>query len=119
MKNNRKLCELPLLSFFALPLLLTGCFGILDGVKPVNDFEVNRYLGTWHEIARLDHSFERGLSNVTAQYSMREDGCFREHPKSAKRSWASLSSRLNRWESTGSFLPQQHFMIFRRPEQQQ
>jgi apolipoprotein D and lipocalin family protein len=45
-----------------------------DGVKPVTDFELDRYLGTWYEIARLDHSFERGLSNVTAQYSVREDG---------------------------------------------
>ena len=33
-----------------------------------------RYLGTWYEIARLDHSFERGLDKVTAQYSLRGDG---------------------------------------------
>jgi apolipoprotein D and lipocalin family protein len=31
-------------------------------------------LGTWYEIARLDHSFERGLERVTAQYSLRDDG---------------------------------------------
>jgi len=53
---------------------LGGCLGIPDGVKPVQDFEIERYLGTWYEIARLDHSFERGLSNVTAQYSLRDDG---------------------------------------------
>jgi apolipoprotein D and lipocalin family protein len=40
----------------------------------VQDFELARYLGTWYEIARLDHSFERGLDNVTAQYSLRKDG---------------------------------------------
>jgi apolipoprotein D and lipocalin family protein len=40
----------------------------------VQDFELARYLGTWYEIARLDHSFERGLDKVTAQYSLREDG---------------------------------------------
>ena len=45
-----------------------------DGVTPVDGFELDRYLGKWHEIARLDHSFERGLSRVTAQYSVREDG---------------------------------------------
>jgi apolipoprotein D and lipocalin family protein len=45
-----------------------------DGVQPVQDFELERYLGTWYEIARLDHSFERGLSRVTADYSMRDDG---------------------------------------------
>ncbi len=40
----------------------------------MRDFELSRYLGTWYEIARLDHRFERGLSSVTASYSMREDG---------------------------------------------
>ena len=53
---------------------LVGCLGIPDGVEPVQEFEIDRYLGTWYEIARLDHSFERGLSNVTAEYSMRENG---------------------------------------------
>jgi len=45
-----------------------------DGVQVVTDFELDRYLGTWYEVARLDHSFERGLSNVTATYSLRDDG---------------------------------------------
>lgn len=45
-----------------------------SGVKPVDNFEVNRYLGTWYEIARLDHRFERGLDHVTAHYSLRDDG---------------------------------------------
>jgi apolipoprotein D and lipocalin family protein len=40
----------------------------------IKNFELNRYLGTWYEIARFDHSFERGLSNVTANYSLRPDG---------------------------------------------
>jgi apolipoprotein D and lipocalin family protein len=56
------------------PMVLLGCVGTPDGVRPVQGFELDRYLGTWHEIARLDHSFERGLSNVTANYSLREDG---------------------------------------------
>src|SRR5210317_2502857 len=54
--------------------LLAGCTGIPDGIEPVDNFELEPYLGTWYEIARLDHSFERGLTNVTANYSMREDG---------------------------------------------
>mgnify|MGYP000060699184 CR=1 FL=1 len=57
--------------FFAL---LSGCTQAPKNVQPVQNFELERYLGTWHEIARLDHSFERGLENVTAVYSMREDG---------------------------------------------
>lgn len=55
-------------------LCLAGCTGVPDGVEPVRDFELPRYLGTWYEIARLDHRFERGLSRVTATYSSREDG---------------------------------------------
>ena len=54
--------------------LLQGCTGTPEGVEVVTDFELERYLGTWYEIARLDHSFERGLTNVTANYSMRDDG---------------------------------------------
>ena len=55
-------------------LSISGCVSVPEGVKPVSDFELNRYLGTWYEIARLDHSFERGLSQVTATYSVRDDG---------------------------------------------
>ncbi len=55
-------------------LLLCGCVGIPDGITPVNEFNLEKYLGTWYEIARLDHSFERGLEKVTANYTMREDG---------------------------------------------
>lgn len=54
--------------------ILTACTGIPDGIEPVRNFELNRYLGKWYEIARLDHSFERGLDRVTATYSIREDG---------------------------------------------
>lgn len=55
-------------------LMLGGCLGYPTTVTPVNDFELQRYLGKWYEIARLDHSFERGMDRVTAEYSMREDG---------------------------------------------
>jgi apolipoprotein D and lipocalin family protein len=58
----------------ALILLLTGCVGIPENVKPVENFKLENYLGKWYEIARLDHSFERGLSLVTADYSLRDDG---------------------------------------------
>jgi apolipoprotein D and lipocalin family protein len=62
--------------YFVISLffLLSGCMGKPDTVEPVTGFELQRYLGTWHEIARLDHSFERGLSQVTAHYSLRADG---------------------------------------------
>jgi apolipoprotein D and lipocalin family protein len=54
--------------------LLAGCAQIPDGVEAVGGFDTGRYLGKWYEIARLDHRFERGLSNVTATYREREDG---------------------------------------------
>lgn len=57
-----------------LALFLTGCVGIPEDVKPVDNFKVEKYLGKWYEVARLDHSFERGLTHVTADYSLRDDG---------------------------------------------
>jgi len=58
----------------ALLLCLAGCTGLPENVVPVSDFKLEKYLGTWYEIARLDHSFERGLTRVTADYSLRDDG---------------------------------------------
>lgn len=61
--------------FGLLLLSLVGCaVAPPGGVTPVSDFELNRYLGKWYEIARLDHPFERGLSNISATYSVRDDG---------------------------------------------
>lgn len=57
-----------------LVLFLTGCIGIPESVTPVDHFNLERYLGKWYEIARLDHRFERGLSRITAEYSLRDDG---------------------------------------------
>ena len=62
-------------SFLAcITVLLSGCTGVPEGVEPVRGFELQRYLGTWYEIARLDHRFERGLERITATYELREDG---------------------------------------------
>ncbi|MDT8406697.1 MAG: lipocalin family protein [Methylococcales bacterium] len=66
----------PLLT--ALLISLTGCATHLPhGVQPVTGFDVARYLGRWHEIARLEHRFERGLTQVTADYQRRDDGGIR------------------------------------------
>lgn len=59
---------------FILLTSLPGCTGKPDNVTPVSPFVLERYLGQWYEIARLDHRFERGLTDVTANYSLREDG---------------------------------------------
>lgn len=55
-------------------LILSGCLGMPKNIQPVTGFELDRYLGKWYEIARLDHSFERGLSKVTAEYTLKSDG---------------------------------------------
>jgi apolipoprotein D and lipocalin family protein len=57
-----------------LAVLIAGCVTRPDNVTPVANFDSARYLGTWYEIARLDHAFERGLSQVSASYSLRADG---------------------------------------------
>jgi len=61
-------------SLFALTLLLSACMGVPEHVKVIESVDASQYLGTWYEIARLDHSFERGLEKVTATYSLRDDG---------------------------------------------
>jgi apolipoprotein D and lipocalin family protein len=63
--------------FLFFIMILTGCVSLPKGVTPVENFQLERYLGRWYEIARLDHSFERGLSSVTAEYSLRPDGSVR------------------------------------------
>ena len=60
--------------FILCSLLLTSCLSVPEGVVPVNNFEIDRYLGRWYEVARLDHSFERDLQAVTAEYVTRDDG---------------------------------------------
>ena len=75
-----------------LVMLLMGCVGIPENVKPVDNFKLEKYLGKWYEIARLDHSFERGLSRVTADYSLRDDGGLRVLNRG-------YSAKENKWET--------------------
>jgi apolipoprotein D and lipocalin family protein len=59
---------------FLVATAVTGCTGIPKGLEPVSGFDGDRYMGKWYEIARLDHSFERNLSNVSAVYTVKEKG---------------------------------------------
>lgn len=73
--KNRALSVISLVTFIALiSFFLNACTGTPDKVTAVKGFNVDRYLGTWYEIARLDHSFEKGLSQVSADYSLQTDG---------------------------------------------
>jgi apolipoprotein D and lipocalin family protein len=55
-------------------LIFISCAKIPENVKAVSDFKLDKYLGKWYEIARLDHSFERGLTRVTAEYTLQNNG---------------------------------------------
>lgn len=84
------------LHFVLLFLCLVGCVSIPEGILPVKGFELERYLGTWYEIARLDHPFERGLQQVTAEYSLRGDGGVRVINRgfsSAQTSWKRVEGK--------------------------
>ncbi len=61
--------------FLIFSCLLSACTGEMPShIKTVDGVNAQQYLGTWYEIARLDHRFERDLEQVTATYSLREDG---------------------------------------------
>ena len=71
---NRKYILLAGLFFsLSLTVLLSSCKTIPKGVTAVKPFDKSKYLGKWYEIARFDFRFERGLNNVTATYTLRED----------------------------------------------
>ena len=59
----------------AAAVALAGC---VSGPKvdntPVSALDLNRYLGEWYEIARFDHSFERGVEQAKADYTQNADG---------------------------------------------
>ena len=57
----------------SIAAVLTGCETTSD-IASVRDFEPERYMGTWYEIARLPQYFERDLDEVKAQYSLKDDG---------------------------------------------
>ena len=65
---------------YLIQIALLGLFPVLASAQkpydnsPITQFDLSKYLGTWYEIARFDHSFERGMDNVTAEYFLRDDG---------------------------------------------
>ena len=62
---------LGIIALCALPLM--SCESSVD-TSTVDRFDLNRYLGIWYEVARYDHSFERGMDNTIAQYILQDDG---------------------------------------------
>jgi apolipoprotein D and lipocalin family protein len=67
-----------------------------EGITAVTPFDVQRYQGKWFEIARMDHSFERGLSQVSATYQVQADGSVQVLNKgfnAAKNEWKEAVGR--------------------------
>lgn len=62
-----------LLSFVLLNSIMS-CSSMPEKAQPVRPFDLNRYLGTWYEIARFDYRFEKDLDNAMAQYNLNADG---------------------------------------------
>ena len=69
----RNLCLLLTFSFLFVLSCTDTNSQMLDKTT-VKELDLNRYLGTWYEIARFPHSFEKNLVGVTATYSLRDDG---------------------------------------------
>ena len=84
-----------------LLLLLTACTDIPEGLQPVRGFVLERYLGTWYEAARLDHRFERGLSDVSAEYARNADGSVRVINRGYDAEGARWKEAVGRAEFTG------------------
>ena len=58
-----------------LPLFFFGCSTTqYEPLKTVEKVDINSYLGTWYEIARYEHFFEKGCSDARATYSLKDDG---------------------------------------------
>ncbi len=71
MKNRNLLCSLIML---VIILGFNSCATIPKNATAVEQFEKEKYLGKWYEIARFDFKFERNLNNTTAEYSLNENG---------------------------------------------
>ena len=83
-------------SIFVLSSCLTSKRMSTAAIPVVKGFQLERYLGTWYEIARLPNSFEKNLDNVTATYTLRDDGEIKILNKglnSKKNSWKDATGR--------------------------
>lgn len=72
----------PWLRWLGLGVLVVGAVGVAGcatskrdpAIQPVQNFVAEKYMGQWHEIARIDHRFQRGLIKSSAHYSLNSDG---------------------------------------------
>jgi apolipoprotein D and lipocalin family protein len=109
-----------ILCFPIILVLLFGCSVSkemsTEFIPVVKSFDIQRYLGTWYEVARLPHSFENGLEKVTATYSIRDDGKIAVLNKgfnTAKGEWKDALGKARMKEhGAGALLEVSFFWIF-------
>lgn len=85
-----------LIAFGVLTPLLFSCSYIPKNATPVKNFDSQKYLGKWYEIARIDFKFEKNLNNVTAEYSMNKNGSIKVYNKGydyTKNTWKSSTGK--------------------------
>ncbi|MEI8186528.1 MAG: lipocalin family protein [Chlorobiaceae bacterium] len=90
--------------FLPAVILLAGCMGIPRGVTVVDNFTLDRFLGTWYEVARIDNSFEKDLELVSASYTSADDGSVKVLNKGYDRK----KGRLQTIEGRGVFVGDNH-----------
>jgi apolipoprotein D and lipocalin family protein len=108
------------LSFPLILVLLYGCSVpkemSTESIPAVKSFDLQRFLGTWYEVARFPHSFENGLDKVTATYTLRDDGkidVLNKGFNTAKGEWKEAKGKARIKDSyTGAFLEVSFFWIF-------
>ena len=81
-------------------LLFNSCTPkIPKGAVALSNFDSEKYLGKWYEIARLDFRFEKDLNNVTADYSKKANGAIKVLNRG-------FNSKKNKWvEAEGEAKP--------------
>ena len=84
---------------------VSGCaVSVPRGVQPVTSFDAKRYMGTWYELARIDHRFEKGLTEVSAHYSLNDDGTvtvINRGYDAAKKEWREATGKARFLEDPG------------------
>lgn len=83
---------------------LAGCSKSTVDNSVVVDFDLNRFLGSWYEIARFDHSFEHGMEQTRANYALREDGKINVVNSGAKNGKLSKAKGIAKMTETPSLL---------------
>ncbi|MPS65733.1 MAG: lipocalin [Chryseobacterium sp.] len=90
MKTFQKIAIPVSIGVLGLMLLKSCSVGIPRGAAAVKNFNADKYLGKWYEIARFDYKFEKDMDNVTATYSQNPNGTIRVDNKGynyVKKEW--------------------------------